>query len=129
MNNSYNLINQKLLQKMTTIDEKVNRLRPRASKGPFISIKGMNHLRMNCLIYPCHTKSDYKEMLYELFTLLNLPISWILSIHHPMDIELKYDIPAEIRIQLITENIKIYVYNRLLNHIEQNKINLKIICH
>ncbi len=68
-----------------------------------------------------HYQNDksYIGIIHALFKLLNIPISWILFIDNPSESTKPNCIPSEVLVTLITDNIKLFVYKTLTNHIKE----------
>jgi hypothetical protein len=129
MSNCYNLSNQKLLHEINVLDQKIHFLKNRALNSPCISITGCDKLQ----IYPLlkHTSSELpiNDVIQKLFRLLNIPNFWIHSIEN-LHQHNKPNLPSTVNIYLITDNIKIYVYNTLLKYLRytnQKSVSVKLI--
>ena len=125
MTNSYKLANQKILQKTTDMEEDIFYLRLRTFKAPCILINGLDKLHISKSMKHYGNDKSYIGIIHALFTLLNIPISWILLIDNPSESTKPNCIPSEVIVTLITDNIKLFVYETLTNHIkETNEKNI-----
>jgi len=118
----YKLANQKILQKTANMEEDIFYLRSRTLKSPCISMMGIDKLH-KVIKYPIN-EASVVDIVHNLFNLLNMPISWILSIDQQPDINKKNRIPSEVHIQLIADNIKLLVYKTIKNHLKESKQKL-----
>ncbi len=125
MTSSYNLINQKILQKTADMEDDIFYLRQRTFKAPCILIHGLEKLHISKSMKHVEHEKPYINVIHNLFRLLNMPISWILSIN-PFENTKSNCIPSEVSITLITDNVKLFVYKTLTNHIKET--NQKNIC-
>lgn len=64
-------------------------------------------------------KPSIHDVIYQLFLNLNIPYSWIFAIENPNK--------HVINIYLVTDNIKMYVYNTLLKYVKNTDQNLVFI--
>ena len=125
MTSSYNLINQKILQKTADMEDDIFCLRQRTFTAPCILINGLEKLHISKSVKHVEHEKSYINVIHNLFRLLNMPISWILSIN-PIENTKSNCIPSEVSITLITDNVKLFVYKSLTNHIKET--NQKNIC-
>jgi hypothetical protein len=130
MSNSYKLANQRILQKTTDMEEDIYYLRLRTFKAPCILITGLEKLHLSKSIKHYENEQPYVNVIHTLFRLLNMPISWILSIDNSSENTKPNCIPSEVLIILITDNVKLFVYRTLKHHfkdVNQKHIVLKSI--
>ena len=108
---SYKLTNQKLLQKMEILNRRdINFLQARALGKPCIQLcKTIKHSTFE--------SSSHMEIIHKLFNLLNLPTFWIHSISN--EICKPNCLPTTMNIYLITDNIKRFVYNAIVQYLKQ----------
>jgi len=119
----YRLANQKLLHELENIDNNINALQHRTLTLPGIIINGVDKLS-SCVIMKTKHSSPmpYIHVIYKLFLMLNIPHSWIHSITHPL--------PSTVNIFLVTESIKIKVYQAILEYIlntDQKSVSVKLL--
>jgi hypothetical protein len=130
MSNCYNLSNQKLLHEINVLDHNIDILKCRALTSPCISITGFDKLQIHPLIKHNSTESPIHDVIHKLFMLLNIPNFWIHSIENPQNpIKLNH-LPSSVNICLITDNIKMYVYNTLLKYLrqtDQKSVSVKLL--
>ena len=133
MANSYKLANQKILQTTTSLEEDIFYLKLRTFKAPCILTTGLDKLHLSKIIkYSGEKEKHAKFIIHSLFTLLNIPITWILSIDIPPGSNQTNCIPSEIMITLITDNVKLYVFKTLTNYIKdtnQKLVFFKLLTH
>jgi hypothetical protein len=132
MTASYKLANQKILQKTTDMEEDIFYLRLRTFKAPCILISGLDKLQIHKGINHSETEKHYVNIVHSLFKLLNIPISWILSIDNHLESTNPKCIPPEVLVTLITDNLKLFVYKTLTNYIKetnQKRIFFKLLTH
>jgi len=142
MSNHYNLSNPKHLHEIDILNQNLHFLKCRTLNSPCITITGFDKLQicplmkqrpsvaLSRLTYlsdlpPIH------DVIHKLFTLLNIPHFWILQIENPQNrINPKNYLPLSIDIYLITDNIKMYIYNTLLKyfrHTDQKSVSVKLL--
>jgi hypothetical protein len=129
MSNCYNLSNQKLLYEINVLDQNIHFLKCRALISPCISITGCDKLQIYPLVKHSSGEPPINDVIPKLFRLLNIPNFWIHSIENPHQHN-KLNLPSTINIYLITDNIKMYVYNTLLKYLrytDQKSVSVKLI--
>lgn len=115
---SYKLTNQKLLQKMDILNRDINFLQTKALGKPCIVIKEFNKLQLcKTIKHSTVESSSHMEIIHKLFNLLNLPTFWIHSISN--EICKPNCLPTTMNIYLITDNIKRFVYNAIVQYLKQ----------
>jgi hypothetical protein len=131
MTNCYNLSNQKLLQQINVLDQNVHFLKCRILNPPCITITGFDKLRICPLIR--HTSVEnppINAIIKKLFLLLDIPNIWIHSIENPQNNIEPNHLPSTVNIYLITDNIKMYVYETLLKYLrytDQENVSVKLL--
>lgn len=120
----YRLANQKLLHELKVIDRNINALKCRVLTPPCISIDGIDKLSTWSLLYRTKQNSPpmYKDVIYKLFMMLNIPHYWIHSITHPC----RYTV----NIYLVTDSLKVKVYQTIQEHLvktDQKSVSVKLI--
>jgi hypothetical protein len=129
MSNCYNLSNQKLLHEINVLEHNIDILKCRALTSPCISIKGFDKLQIHPIKYNS-TESPVHDVIHKLFMLLNIPNFWIHSIENPHNHIKPNNLPSTVNIYLITDNIKMHVYNTLLKYLrytDQKSVTVKLI--
>ena len=119
----YRLANQKLLHELENIDNNINALQHRTLNLPGIIINGVDKLS-SCVIMKTKHSSPmpYIHVIYKLFLMLNIPHSWIHSITHHF--------PSTVNIYLVTDSIKVKVYQTILEHLihsDQQAVSIKLL--
>ena len=116
----YTLANQKLLHELDIIDKNIDALQHRILMPPCITLNGIDSLTSNQKMH-CSSTEHYKNIIYHLFTMLNLPTFWIHSIDYPHNVnKLNCKPNPSVNIYLITDSIKMYVYKTLKKHFKTN---------
>ena len=116
----YKLANQKILHELDIIDKNIDALQHRALMPPCITLNGIDNLTPSQKT-PCSSIEHYKNVVYHLFTMLNLPTFWIHSVDYPHNVsKLNRKLNSSVNIYLITDSIKMYVYKTLLKHFKTN---------
>jgi len=129
MSNCYNLTNPKLLHEINVLEHNIDILKCRALTSPCISIKGFDKLQIHPIKYNS-TESPVHDVIHKLFMLLNIPNFWIHSIENTQNPVNPNHLPSSIKICLITDNIKMYVYNTLLKYLrqtDQKSVSVKLL--
>lgn len=124
--NFYKLANQKLLHEIEILDQNIHYLQIRTLTPPCITINGFDKLQIG---QPLKHFSP-QEIIQKLFILLNIPFCWIHSIENQN--KARNYLPSIININLITDNIKVYVYNVLIKYLRntnQKLISVKLLTH
>ncbi len=128
MSNSYNLSNQKLLHDIKVLEENLHYLKCRTLTSPCISIIGIDKLQIRPLHHTCD-EPYINDVIQKLFIQLNIPHFWIHSIEIPQSSQKSHHLPSTVNIYLITDNIKMRVYNILikyLKHTDQKSVYIKL---
>lgn len=107
------------------MQEDIFYLRLRTFKAPCLSIMDLDKLHVN-IKYPVNENSAI-DKIHSLFSLLKMPISWILSIEPPPWVIAKNCLPFEIHVKLITDNIKLFVFKTIKNHLKETNQKLTYI--
>jgi hypothetical protein len=119
MSNCYNLSNQKLLHKINVLDQNIHFLKCRTLTSPCITITKFDQLQILSKMKHTSIKPSVNDMIQKLFLQLNIPHFWIHSIEIPHKTTKSYHLPSTVNIYLVTDNIKMFVYNSLLNYLKQ----------
>lgn len=127
--NFYKLANQKLLKEIDILDQNIYHLQQRTLKSPCIVITGFDKLHLCTII-----KGPFEEPMYtivqKMFTLLNMPCFWIQTIKNIQG--KRNHIPSEVHVHLITDSIKVYVYNTISKYLritDQKSVTVKLLTH
>jgi hypothetical protein len=129
MSNSYNLSNQKLLHEIKILEQNIYFLKCRTLTSPCISINGIDKLQICPLMKQTSAETSKDDIIQKLFKQLNIPNFWIHSIEIPQSNPKSYHLPSTVNIYLITDNIKMRVYNILikyLKHTDQKSVSIKL---
>lgn len=119
MSNSYDISKQKLLNELDILDQNIHFLKCRTLNSPCITITGFDNLKIYPMMKQTSVKPSIHDVIYQLFLNLNIPYSWIFAIENPNK--------HVINIYLVTDNIKMYVYNTLLKYVKNTDQNLVFI--
>lgn len=119
----YRLANQKLLHELEIIDKNLDVLKNRALAPPCITMKGFDKLKTCTAInIKQASTAPYKDVIYKLFMMLKIPQYWIHSITHHF--------PSTVNIYLVTDSIKVKVYQTILEHLihsDQQSVSIKLL--
>jgi hypothetical protein len=118
MSNCYSLSNQKLLHKINVLDRNINFLKRRTLTSPCITITKFYQLQIGSLMKHTSVKPSVYEIIQKLFSQLNIPQFWIHSIEIQHSTTKPYYLPSTVNIYLVADNIKMFVYNTLLNYLK-----------
>ena len=128
--NCYSLSNQKLLHEIDILDQNIHCLTNRTLTSPCITITGFDKLQICPLMKRPSVEPVINDVIQKLFMLLKIPHFWIHSIESPHSTGKPYRLPSTVIIYLITDNIKMYVYNALLKYLrytDQKSVSVKLL--
>ena len=128
--NFYNLSNQKVLHEIDILDQNILFLKHRTLASPCITITGFDKLQICPLTKRPSVEPPINDVIQKLFMLLNIPQFWIHSIENMCNTVKPYRLPSKVNIYLITDNVKMHVYNTLLKylrHTDQKSVSVKLL--